>query len=284
MDTPSNGRTRAFLILLPVVMLVLAGLACSESSSTATATPKPRALAAKAATSTPKPKAPVAPAATPTPEPVDPTVSPDDVALVVYSLATIEHIQTIGKALTALPPLMFDPQFGDREWILRVATQMAAIQVSYQRLSEIDPPPQLAHVHRVIVDAAGDCSASMDHLASGIDNLRPQDIQEATRLLQSCNDKIQRATLLLEDYKSGRAPSAAVPTANDNARLRAGPGTEYDQVGRVQQGTALTIVGRNEAGDWLMIEDRANGGRVWIAAFLVDNLPDLGSIPVVTAP
>lgn len=284
MDTPSNGRTRNLLILLPIAMLILAGLACGESGSMATSTPGARVPAAQAATPTPKAGAPVAQTAASTHEVADPTVSPDDVALVVYSLATVEHIQTIGKALTTLSPLLLDPQFGDREWILRVAAQMAAIQVSYQRLSEIDPPPQLAHVHRAIVNAAGDCSASMDHLADGIDHLRAEDIQEATRLLQSCNAKIQQATLLLEEHESGWQPSAAAPTANDNARLRAGPGTEYDQVGRVQRGTVLTVVGRNEAGDWLMIEDHASGQHVWIAAFLVDNLPDLDSIPITVAP
>ncbi len=66
-------------------------------------------------------------------------------------------------------------------------------------------------------------------------------------------------------------------TANSTSRLRGGPGTTYDIAGRVAQGTALEVVGRNLAGDWLWL---ARGA--WIAAFLVDNVPD--DLPVVETP
>jgi hypothetical protein len=65
------------------------------------------------------------------------------------------------------------------------------------------------------------------------------------------------------------APSAApvegTHVTNTNSRLRAGPGTNFDIVGRVPQGGAVTIVGQNADGTWLQLEDGS-----WIAEFLVE--------------
>ena len=63
-------------------------------------------------------------------------------------------------------------------------------------------------------------------------------------------------------------PAATTATANRNANLRSGPGTNYPVAGGVKTGQALTITGRNQAGDWLQLAD----GK-WIAAFLVNNAP-----------
>lgn len=53
--------------------------------------------------------------------------------------------------------------------------------------------------------------------------------------------------------------------ANRNSNLRAGPGTSFEIVGRVEAGGTVTIVGENNDGTWLQL---ANGS--WIAEFLVD--------------
>ena len=50
------------------------------------------------------------------------------------------------------------------------------------------------------------------------------------------------------------APAAAgKATAASAANLRAGPGTSYARVGSVSAGQALTITGRNQAGDWYQL-------------------------------
>lgn len=66
-------------------------------------------------------------------------------------------------------------------------------------------------------------------------------------------------------------PATTTATATRNANLRGGPGTTYPVVGGVRTGQALTITGRNEAGDWLQLAD----GK-WIATFLVNNAPEVG--------
>lgn len=74
------------------------------------------------------------------------------------------------------------------------------------------------------------------------------------------------------------------PTANNVANLRSGPSTDYDVVGQAQQGQALTLVARNQAGDWY----RTAAG-AWIFASLVDRAPDdlevaeSASLPTATA-
>lgn len=67
------------------------------------------------------------------------------------------------------------------------------------------------------------------------------------------------------------------PTANSNANLRTGPGTNYALAGSVQQGQALRINGRNAAGDWVQLDSGS-----WIAVFLVNGVPT--GLNVVEAP
>jgi hypothetical protein len=64
-------------------------------------------------------------------------------------------------------------------------------------------------------------------------------------------------------------------TTTTNANLRAGPGTDFDVVGNTVFAQVLTIIGRNEAGDWLRLD---NGN--WISASLVSGVPTGITIPV----
>lgn len=69
-------------------------------------------------------------------------------------------------------------------------------------------------------------------------------------------------------------PAGTTTETNGDSNLRAGPGQSFDIVGSVLTGTALTIIGRNEAGDWLKLENGA-----WIFGELVVNAPT--DLPVV---
>jgi hypothetical protein len=59
---------------------------------------------------------------------------------------------------------------------------------------------------------------------------------------------------------------------NTNSRLRAGPGTNFEQVGRVPQGGIVTVVGQNEDGSWYQLDSGA-----WIAEFLVEPIENGGN-------
>lgn len=56
-----------------------------------------------------------------------------------------------------------------------------------------------------------------------------------------------------------------VYTVNANANLRAGPGTNFEIVGKPRFGDTVVVVGENEDGSWMQLD---NGG--WMAAFLLD--------------
>lgn len=75
-------------------------------------------------------------------------------------------------------------------------------------------------------------------------------------------------------------PAAAPPTVNANANLRAGPSTNFEVVGSVNAGTGVTPIGRNQAGDWVLVEVAA-GQQAWIALFLVDDVA-VATLPVTT--
>ena len=70
-------------------------------------------------------------------------------------------------------------------------------------------------------------------------------------------------------------PTPVLPTADRNANLRAGPGTNYPKAGQVSVGDELEIVGKTADGSWYKL-----AGGLWIASFLVAN--EGTSIPVVT--
>ncbi len=55
---------------------------------------------------------------------------------------------------------------------------------------------------------------------------------------------------------------------NEEANVRQGPGVAYPVVTRLEAGTRVTVVGRNQAGDWWKV-CCVNGGDVWISDSLV---------------
>lgn len=59
------------------------------------------------------------------------------------------------------------------------------------------------------------------------------------------------------------------------ANLRSGPGTTFELNGSILAGTVVTVIGRNEAGDWLKLDSN-----VWIFAELVANIPE--NLPILT--
>ena len=84
----------------------------------------------------------------------------------------------------------------------------------------------------------------------------------------------------LADYLTGA--TALVATGGDRLNLRSGPGSNYAAIEKVSNGTTLTIVGRNAAGDWLQVQVPGTSGALgWVSASFVQvNDPVLA--PVTT--
>ena len=64
-------------------------------------------------------------------------------------------------------------------------------------------------------------------------------------------------------------------------RVRSGPGLGFDTLALMQPGEAASAVGRNDAGDWLLIEYAAEAKRGWVFGELTQVEGDLESLPVV---
>lgn len=257
--TSKTGSGCLLLLLLPIFIL-LTGLACSGSSSI-TPTPGLKQLT------------------TPTVETrFSGETSQDEV---IYLLSVAENIEAIGSSLKTLGKLFQNPRLDDQEWIINVAVEITSMRTAHENLTQLVPPSGMAHIHKAILDATGDCAASTDYLTTGIDHRDVEALNKAKELITSCGSKIVTASKLIERRPGD--PRKLRSTVNQNANLRAGPGTDYPKIGSAAAGTTLTIIGRNEAGDWLMIE-RPDGSRAWIAAFLVDNAPNLDSLPIMPAP
>lgn len=71
---------------------------------------------------------------------------------------------------------------------------------------------------------------------------------------------------------------AATATLRTSLRMRSGPGTDYDSLGLVPQGTTLAVLGRDAASNWLLVEHE--GQRGWIAAWYCNIRGSLASVPV----
>lgn len=76
-------------------------------------------------------------------------------------------------------------------------------------------------------------------------------------------------------------PTAVVQMTDSRLNIRSGPGVEYGIVGKAQPREAFTLLGRNEAGDWLQIELPENeGGLGWVAARFVTTSTPVQELPV----
>jgi uncharacterized protein YraI len=79
------------------------------------------------------------------------------------------------------------------------------------------------------------------------------------------------------------APTPFVQVQTDNLNVRLGPGTDFPIVGQLGMGGQLALIGRNEAGDWLVVccvDDKPG----WVAARLVSTEADIMALPVGLPP
>ena len=97
---------------------------------------------------------------------------------------------------------------------------------------------------------------------------------DSTKVQVSKPTKVMKAVDAKQE--EGNDHSIGGATANKSANLRSGPGTNYLVAGSVQAGQALKVVGKNQAGSWVKLED----GKL-IAAFLVVNAPT--NLPIAEA-
>ena len=85
--------------------------------------------------------------------------------------------------------------------------------------------------------------------------------------------------LILKNYPLGSTPSA-VGTATGNVHLRAGPGTDYDQVSLLSAGEQCAIYGQTADGAWFKVL-LTSGDWAWASAEYIWINIDVEAIPTV---
>ncbi len=205
--------------------------------------------------------------------------------------------------------LLNDPRLTAADWKILVGSQNKVIDLVYAAVSNMTPPEALKATHAAALDAVGDCLAARQTVQAAMDAVDANQLGKAAEQAKSCKTKLSAVETELNAIatanniklneipmtsgleRAAEAPAAAASgeavTATgvvvDTSNLRAGPGTNYGKVGSLTKGAAITVIGRNEAGDWLVVQTPTIP-QAWIAAFLLNGVGDVQSLPVVRAP
>lgn len=128
-----------------------------------------------------------------------PTTSPPtDVQ--AYGLEISQETKRLGEALADLQSLTLNPRLDDQDWINQVALAVTVVRLSHERITKINPPPEMVNIHSFVLDATRDCDRSMDFLVDGIDNHNTDSMKKATELILSCGEKSNRAVQAMNEY------------------------------------------------------------------------------------
>jgi uncharacterized protein YgiM (DUF1202 family) len=85
------------------------------------------------------------------------------------------------------------------------------------------------------------------------------------------------------DQVVNETPSVRVPAGGVNVRI--GPGLDFELLGRLDEGTAVPVVAKNDTGEWWQIEYTASeNGLAWVADVVVDFRGDRNSVPPAANP
>ncbi len=112
--------------------------------------------------------------------------------------------------------------------------------------------------------------------------------QQALALAVLDPSQAQAALLQLQPAPAATPEAQAAPTPfvevqSDNLNVRLGPGTDFPIAGQLSAGSQVALVGRNAAGDWLVV-CCIDGTPGWVAARLVRTDADVQALPVGLPP
>ena len=138
---------------------------------------------------------------TSTPPVTPPTPTPLTTSEQVYATTIADHSNKVSNAMYELSNLMSNPQIGNDEWTLKVASQLAAIRVLYDEAMEVEPPSSMTDIHYKYVQAMKHFETATHLIAEGVDTRDANLLNQATTELTTGNQLINEATNLLEEFK-----------------------------------------------------------------------------------
>ena len=117
-----------------------------------------------------------------------------------YTAEISQKTRALATSIVEMGVLLQNANVNDRAWSLAVALQVLAIRSTHEDLQKMTPPADLAAVHATVLEASGDCNTAMESLVRGIDNQSVEDLTAGSQLMQSCAQKLRRATEALTTY------------------------------------------------------------------------------------
>jgi uncharacterized protein YraI len=79
-------------------------------------------------------------------------------------------------------------------------------------------------------------------------------------------------------------PAGPFVRADETVRIRSGPGTQYERIGRLRQGETAAVTGQDPAGTWWQIrvtEEETEDGLGWVTAKFVTLEGDADTVPII---
>lgn len=129
------------------------------------------------------------------------------------------------------------------------------------------------------------------NLQSGPSTQSPDQAQQATSIESATGVQTVQATntSVSTEIPATLAPSATPcspqVTANSAVNVRKGPGTVYDIVGALTEGSTAGIAGKSTDGTWWYIDFPAgDGGHAWVSSSVVSSFCVPASVALIAAP
>ena len=116
----------------------------------------------------------------------------------------------------------------DEDWQDEIETRLIVYRELHNELVRMSPPPAMSEAHSLTTDALSDCAHMTYHMMIGFENQDPAELNVASELMASCNEKINQVSGLLDEI-IGDVPVAPTvePTAtNTPAPAEATPAPE----------------------------------------------------------
>jgi len=110
----------------------------------------------------------------------------------------------MGGSLGRVGPLFENPQYGNDEWSIALVVELALWQQSYQAAAALEPPPSMADIHSLTVEALGLYSDAADDIATGLDSFDPALLNQAVNKMQQGGELINQANDLLDEFRRER--------------------------------------------------------------------------------
>ncbi|MBA7532114.1 hypothetical protein ES705_24340 [subsurface metagenome] len=117
-----------------------------------------------------------------------------------YATTIATQATTVGNAFPELGKLQQNPQYGNEDWTLKMATQLAIIRTTYNEAMEMQPPDSMTHIHYKYVQGMKHYHTMTELLAEAIDQLNADLLEEATAEMNAGTQLINETTELMTEF------------------------------------------------------------------------------------